>query len=623
MDQGRPVGQSTPGTEQAGNPLLAIEQGAMAPNADIVVLARTKLADRPVVWKEAYTRRTLFLKKQFHETLGPGSYFRFEGHDTDTDDDYFVVVGPAKVHSPKAEFFAGVRKLPADYAAGGLYFGDMKEAMEYANTTWGVQAPEDMRYYDSGDLKGISSKVKKWKEATEDSSENDEDYLLEWYHSIKQEGTVMPVSDPQQFFYEQSNTYPFFTKTAMPTWLKREVGFQWWDIDQIMAGTDRSFNEAAETQPSLVKARDAALAEKAKRQKQITNMYGAEFALPANPSDSFYKIWLVHRGDRGTYIVAVGPYCGNMFEQAYDKFGVFQWKLNLATQSDIDEKVESLIQEYAEKFGITLTRDDINVPVDKRPFAGEITLATGGREKLYGSPEWKRQILDRYGVQPGAGMTANLKKNYRERLTEWKRLCDEAYAVSQENGQAFENQQPEPPSISLIKRMYGQQIPRSILRQNVDGISKLEQIEKYGFDSIQEAVDHLNTTAMPGAPVGDVPSTTKEDLSAARRKKEATDAASGEPAPAQVQKQRKVRVEKLLEDKPEGPVEQPAEMAPKPVAEPASASDDHEFADISFNDVTAGSSLLRMIKMAEDLDAAGKYREAEEIHVILRKHIVS
>ena len=130
----------------------------------IVVESKVKLANRPIVWKEAYTKKTLFLKKQFHDIIGPGSYFRYEGHDSDTGDNYFVVVGPAKVHSPKSEYFAGVRKLPANYAAGGKYFHDMKEAAEYANETWGIPIPSSMRYYDSSDLKNIGAKVKKWKE---------------------------------------------------------------------------------------------------------------------------------------------------------------------------------------------------------------------------------------------------------------------------------------------------------------------------------------------------------------------------------------------------------------------------------------------------------------------------
>ena len=36
----------------------------------------------------------------------------------------------------------------------------------------------------------------------------------------------------------------------------------------------------------------------------------------------------------------------------------------------------------------------------------------------------------------------------------------------------------------------------------------------------------------------------------------------------------------------------------------------------------ANSSLLNMIKVAEELDTKGRYKEAEEIHNILKKHIL-
>lgn len=597
----------------------------------MLVEAKTKLAERPIVWKEKYTKRTLFLKKQYHDVLGPGSYFRFEGHDTESDDDYFVVVGPAKVKSPKSEFFAGVRKLPADYAAGGLNFSSMKEAIDYANETWGVYVPKDLRYYDSNDLKGISQKIDKWKEENEENKTTDEDYLEEWFENLDEHGeSTMSTTNDNSYFYVQSDAYPFFTKVAMPTWLRREVGFQWWDIDDILSGSSESFNAAAQSDGSLMAARDAAVEEKVKRQSQIGRMYGTEYAAPSNPDEAFYKVWLVYRGDRGTYIVSVGPYCGDYFEQAKDKFGVFTKKLNVATQEQIDAKVGELIREYAEKYNISLTNDDLNVNLEEKPFAGEITLGASGRAKLYGSPEWKRQILDRYGVQPGPGMTARLKERYREQLGEWKRRCDEAYAVSTENGEAFERAQPEPPSIALSKRMYGQQVPRSILRQNVSGGSKLDRIEQFGFDSIQEAVDHLNTTAMPGAPVGRLPHTTRESLAAARQSKAASDAAGGEQPAA---KRRNPRIEKLLKDKPEKdmteiakPVTQPEtkEKIDSPAAEPVQQDPEAmvgEFNPFDDDDFTFSSNLSRMIRMAEELDASGKYNEAEGIHKILRKHI--
>ena len=72
---------------QAGKPISNVERVVMTSCNHIVSLAKTKLADRPLVWKEAYTKHAVFLKRQFHEVLGPGSYFRWEGHDTETDDE--------------------------------------------------------------------------------------------------------------------------------------------------------------------------------------------------------------------------------------------------------------------------------------------------------------------------------------------------------------------------------------------------------------------------------------------------------------------------------------------------------------------------------------------------------
>jgi len=46
----------------------------------------------------------------------------------------------------------------------------------------------------------------------------------------------------------------------------------------------------------------------------------------------------------------------------------------------------------------------------------------------------------------------------------------------------------------------------------------------------------------------------------------------------------------------------------------------YEFHDDLMSDF-AQTSLIKMIKMAEELDSKGKSKEAEEIHAILRKHV--
>ena len=130
-------------------------------------MAREKLVTKDIRWEEVYTDKTRFLKEQFEDIVGPGSYFRFEGEDVGSGDRYYVILGPAKIHAPRAKFFAGVRKLPATYSAGGKYFDSMDRAAKYARETWGVETPKGLKPYTSAHLFGISSKIAKWKKQRE------------------------------------------------------------------------------------------------------------------------------------------------------------------------------------------------------------------------------------------------------------------------------------------------------------------------------------------------------------------------------------------------------------------------------------------------------------------------
>jgi hypothetical protein len=133
-----------------------------------------KLKDaKDVRWTESYTDRTEYLKTQFEGVIGNGIYRRWEGKEVGGPGHWYVVVSPADVHEHKrAKFFAGVRKLPDSYPAGGKYFDTIKEAYQYAHDTWGVPVPKNIPPYTAGDLRGISKKIDKWdsehKEANSD-----------------------------------------------------------------------------------------------------------------------------------------------------------------------------------------------------------------------------------------------------------------------------------------------------------------------------------------------------------------------------------------------------------------------------------------------------------------------
>ena len=138
------------------------------------IFAKEKLAEKDIEWQETYTDKTHFLKEQFEDIVGPGSYFRFEGTDHSSGDGYYCILGPAKIHKPRAKFFAGVRKLPAPFSAGGKYFDSMDGAAKYARDTWGVPTPRSLKPYTSAHLYGISAKIDKWKSQRESENAKDE-----------------------------------------------------------------------------------------------------------------------------------------------------------------------------------------------------------------------------------------------------------------------------------------------------------------------------------------------------------------------------------------------------------------------------------------------------------------
>ena len=139
----------------------------------LIVTAREKLVEKDIDWEQTYTDKTLFLKEQFEDVIGPGSYFRFEGTDSGSGDSYYCIVGPARIHKPRAKWFAGVRKLPATFSAGGKYFDSMDGAARYARETWGVPTPKSLKPYTSAKLFGISPKITKWKEERGRSEEKE------------------------------------------------------------------------------------------------------------------------------------------------------------------------------------------------------------------------------------------------------------------------------------------------------------------------------------------------------------------------------------------------------------------------------------------------------------------
>ena len=129
----------------------------------MIKISAKRIKDRGIRWEESYTERTKPLHDRYFEKIGPGSYYRWEGHDYTTDSDYYIVVSPAKTKDEKKRFFAGIKKLPPIYKRDiakvyspyGEYFTSIKSALSFVNERYGVFFPKGQAAYTINHLQGI------------------------------------------------------------------------------------------------------------------------------------------------------------------------------------------------------------------------------------------------------------------------------------------------------------------------------------------------------------------------------------------------------------------------------------------------------------------------------------
>jgi len=121
------------------------------------VSGRKRIKDRGIKWEEIYRERSKPLKEKFEQQVGPGSYYRWEGHDFTTNSIYYIVVGPSVQSNVGKMFFAGIKKIPIEeftkdpdtktYSPYGEYFPTIKGALIYASQRWGTKVPRNQVPY--------------------------------------------------------------------------------------------------------------------------------------------------------------------------------------------------------------------------------------------------------------------------------------------------------------------------------------------------------------------------------------------------------------------------------------------------------------------------------------------
>jgi len=194
--------------------------------------------DKKIRWKESYTEKTLYLKDQYEYAVGPHSYYRFEGKEISGPGEWYVVISPADTHEFEQKWFAGVRKLPAAWPAGGKKFDSLVDAFVYANDTWGVPKPKYLPHYTGRDLKGIEPRINEWKKEREESGSTE--------RAVEKDSMVIRVN--------------VIKKESMSSGVQVKGGLTWHhsDFDDLFNGMDRGgYNTDRVYRRLLASARDA------------------------------------------------------------------------------------------------------------------------------------------------------------------------------------------------------------------------------------------------------------------------------------------------------------------------------------------------------------------------------
>lgn len=125
--------------------------------------AAKRIRDRNINWEETYTERTQPLKDRYDSQIGPGAYYRWQGHDYTTNSDYYVVCSPARTKDLKKRFFAGIKKLPPNwrqfeakvYSPYGKYFDNISSALSFLSDKYRIPYPKNQFNYNLNNLANV------------------------------------------------------------------------------------------------------------------------------------------------------------------------------------------------------------------------------------------------------------------------------------------------------------------------------------------------------------------------------------------------------------------------------------------------------------------------------------
>ena len=378
--------------------------------------SKEKLVEKNIRWQEEYTDKTQFLKEQFEDVVGPGSYFRFEGK-APNNDAYYCIIGPAKVHAPRAKFFAGVRKLPATYSAGGKYFDSLDSAARYAKETWGVPTPASLKPYTSRQLAGISKRVSDWKaeREKEDEKKDEKGKDVEAFNIdvILREA----IND-----IESLNPGVIF-KEAMPIPKDIRTGYIWHTYEAIVNHEVGDFEDLIKENPSFKGVLKEIMDEKRKRY----SIYSRKYGFGPDKMKEIFRIYIGYSRNHGLYALYIGPYLMNPqdFLRLYTDLSIMGLIPSVDLSKDLDRNViDQVLNLKFSPAGKTKSQQDAEIKVIKglKRLVGLYFADFSGKFQIFQMPypvpskfrggadineprgKSKKSILQEYGLDVFSGL---------------------------------------------------------------------------------------------------------------------------------------------------------------------------------------------------------------------------
>ena len=410
--------------------------------------AREKLVEKDIKWEQVYTDKTSYLKEQYNDVIGVGSYFRFEGEASDGDN-YYCILGPAKIHKPRAKWFAGVRKLPATYSAGGKYFDSMDTAARYAKETWGVPTPKELKPYTSAQLFGISEKIDKWKAEREENEENKEE----------NEAILKNKESYNWSRFVKCFNLAKFNKEAMGT-VRQENRpiYSWFDVNNLSMENNSQWAALVRSAPSLSSVLREGQRMHNSNKSKIINRYG----LTDNQVDQCLKTYVGYDVNFGGYILSVGPYLGKQLRDSWDKFAFYVLRKGHANEDEMQQAVDKQMSNYATNFGVQLEPADfkfVGKLLESEPEEGRERGSHSSRYEFTMNPEdpnYRNFFAQNRMTGAGSGYELSNSGLVKLMRNNWGTLYDQAVnevasgrGISQEEAEAVVVNDTD-----FIKRIY-------------------------------------------------------------------------------------------------------------------------------------------------------------------------